>query len=434
MFDILRDVTSVSKLSTVFLFLLFGQFPFVVFLYRSQLESSHSSYSYNANYYKTLTSEMTGTIWQGVHSKGQSAISIQFIKRAVQDFVRNLESNDEGIKDEDEYNGVIDDLTSFLQDKIGEDVIDTDFIPTPSVVHNFSANTPDCSIDPPKLVGYMSIDVNKSTGPDEFDAIHKKSPALKSGGRWSPAYCKPRSRVAIIIPFRDRTEHLKYFLMYMHKILQRQEIEYQIYVVNQVDANPFNRAKLLNVGFIEALKQYDWECFVFHDVDLILENDKCLYRCPEMPRHMSVAIDKYKYRLPYYSIFGGITSMTVEHMVALNGYSNRYWGWGGEDDDMFARVRSANFKILRPPPNLARYKMIKHLRESTNVNNPDRFRLLKAAMERMSSDGLNSLTYTVKEIHSEWTHTMIDVDLGAQEKVDLPSKGGKAEVKMNFRI
>lgn len=41
MFDILRDVTSVSKLSTVFLFLLFGQFPFVVFLYRSQLESSH---------------------------------------------------------------------------------------------------------------------------------------------------------------------------------------------------------------------------------------------------------------------------------------------------------------------------------------------------------------------------------------------------------
>lgn len=61
---------------------------------------------------------MTGTIWQGVHSKGQSAISIQFIKRAVQDFVRNLESNDEGIKDEDEYNGVIDDLTSFLQDKV----------------------------------------------------------------------------------------------------------------------------------------------------------------------------------------------------------------------------------------------------------------------------------------------------------------------------
>lgn len=54
----------------------------------------------------------------------------------------------------------------------------------------------------------------------------------------------------------------------MHKTLQRQELDYQIFVVNQVDNNPFNRAKLLNVGFMEALKMYDWECFVFHDVDL----------------------------------------------------------------------------------------------------------------------------------------------------------------------
>ena len=54
----------------------------------------------------------------------------------------------------------------------------------------------------------------------------------------------------------------------MHSILQRQEIEYQIFVINQVGTDPFNRAKLLNVGFMEALKLYDWECFVFHDVDL----------------------------------------------------------------------------------------------------------------------------------------------------------------------
>ena len=67
---------------------------------------------------------------------------------------------------------------------------------------------------------------------------------------------------------RNRDEHLRYFLEYMHKILQRQELEYQIFVINQVGNDPFNRAKLLNVGFIEALKLYDWDCFVFHDVDL----------------------------------------------------------------------------------------------------------------------------------------------------------------------
>ena len=46
------------------------------------------------------------------------------------------------------------------------------------------------------------------------------------------------------------------------------ELEYQIFIVNQVGEDPFNRAKLLNVGFMEALKLYDWQCFVFHDVDL----------------------------------------------------------------------------------------------------------------------------------------------------------------------
>jgi len=61
---------------------------------------------------------MTGTIWQGVHSNGKSEISIQFIKRAVQNFVRKLESNDEGIKDEIEYNGVVEDLTLFLQERV----------------------------------------------------------------------------------------------------------------------------------------------------------------------------------------------------------------------------------------------------------------------------------------------------------------------------
>ena len=46
-----------------------------------------------------------------------------------------------------------------------------------------------------------------------------------------------------------------------------------------------------------------------------------------------------------------------------------------------------------------------------------------------------SLSYTVKEIHSEWTHTMIDVDLGEPEKVDAPAgHQGKAEVNMNLRI
>ena len=35
--------------------------------------------------------------------------------------------------------------------------------------------------------------------------------------------------------------------------------------------------------------------------------------------------------------------------------SNRYWGWGGEDDDMSKRVTGSGLKITRYPVDIARY-------------------------------------------------------------------------------
>jgi hypothetical protein len=36
---------------------------------------------------------------------------------------------------------------------------------------------------------------------------------------------------------------------------------------------------LMNIGFVEALKIYDYQCFIFHDVDLIPENDNNCTGC-----------------------------------------------------------------------------------------------------------------------------------------------------------
>ena len=48
-------------------------------------------------------------------------------------------------------------------------------------------------------------------------------------------------------------------------------LDYGVFVVEQFGAasDPFNRAMLFNVGAAEALRQHDYQCFVFHDVDLV---------------------------------------------------------------------------------------------------------------------------------------------------------------------
>jgi len=57
---------------------------------------------------------------------------------------------------------------------------------------------------------------------------------LDIGGSWEPALCVARHRIAIIVPFRDREEHLQAFLNLIHPMLQRQLLQYTIFVAEQV--------------------------------------------------------------------------------------------------------------------------------------------------------------------------------------------------------
>ncbi len=59
------------------------------------------------------------------------------------------------------------------------------------------------------------------------------------GGHFKPAVCVARRRVAIIVPCRDREKILRAFLLHMHPLLQRQQIEYRIFVVEQVSLSHF---------------------------------------------------------------------------------------------------------------------------------------------------------------------------------------------------
>lgn len=74
--------------------------------------------------------------------------------------------------------------------------------------------------------------------------------------------------------------------------------------------------------------------------------------------------------MPYKDIFGGVSALSKQQMIKVNGFSNVYWGWGGEDDDMSARIRHYGYKIARYPAKIARYTMLTHKKETPN---PERY-------------------------------------------------------------
>lgn len=56
---------------------------------------------------------------------------------------------------------------------------------------------------------------------------------LESGGNYQPNKCQSKHKVAIVVPYRNREQHLSIFLRYIHPFLQRQQINYTLIVVEQ---------------------------------------------------------------------------------------------------------------------------------------------------------------------------------------------------------
>jgi len=175
-------------------------------------------------------------------------------------------------------------------------------------------------------------------------------------GCYSPSHCKVRQRLAIIVPYRERSNEIDQFVVYMHQFLQKQHREYCITFAEQHDKGQFNRAKLLNAGFDWHLteehpywkqKNVKPDCFIFHDIDLLPEDLRNLYGCfGYKAHHMADKIDTYKYETQYIPghiiSSGGVTAVSYSNYKAINGHPNRYWGFGYEDQDAAVRYVKYN--------------------------------------------------------------------------------------------
>jgi N-terminal region of glycosyl transferase group 7 len=69
------------------------------------------------------------------------------------------------------------------------------------------------------------------TWPDLYTTVGRQ---MLIGGEWRPPGCTAITRLAVIIPCRDRDQHLRILLRHLIPILQRQQVHFRIFVVEQV--------------------------------------------------------------------------------------------------------------------------------------------------------------------------------------------------------
>jgi hypothetical protein len=156
-------------------------------------------------------------------------------------------------------------------------------------------------------------------------------------------------KLGIIVPYRNRDEQLKKFKRLITRYLERTGIPFEIIIVHQDDAKQFNRGMLLNIGF-KCAKNLNCDYVVFHDVDMIpIHVD---YSYSEHPVHLATGFKttpNEETREIFDEYFGGVTLFPVDVFEKINGYSNKYWGWGYEDTDLLYRCfkKDVNLNTLK---------------------------------------------------------------------------------------
>jgi hypothetical protein len=224
--------------------------------------------------------------------------------------------------------------------------------------------------------GRAMVDLSLQNG------THCAYPPLKSGNH----------RLAVIVPFRDgctkdsqgggRQKNLEEFVPYMTEFLGQQHLDFEIFVVEQVQKGAFNKGFLFNTGFLLAERDFDY--VALHDVDQVPEVAENSYAYPEgnVPWHLCVATSRKKYQQAYAGMVGGVLLMKREHYQAINGFSNTYWSWGQEDDDMFNRIRGILGGIKRPTAAVGRYRSLDHPRVQ-GLTETSRFRKQRGELMSM---------------------------------------------------
>ncbi|XP_065196896.1 beta-1,4-galactosyltransferase 4-like [Sycon ciliatum] len=244
-----------------------------------------------------------------------------------------------------------------------------------------------------------------------------------------------KSRVAILVPYRNRGEQLATFIPAIYRFLSRQDIEFEIFIVNQLGTAKFNRGALLNIGYVEAnrdrARDERFDCVALHDIDLIPVHDGNSYDCGRWPRvkawQLSTAIDIHYWRLPAGDADGGVNLVQAGAFEEANGFNNRFYGWGGEDNDFKRRLQSVSGGFEKRSAATGRYCAIRKAHRKSKQVADDRFALLRN-YQALLVEGVATIKYRLLRRADLRLYTMVDVELWQHEDEE---RTGRADTETN---
>lgn len=216
--------------------------------------------------------------------------------------------------------------------------------------------------------------------------------------------------LTIIVPYRNREMHLKKFIPHMNNFLKN-KINYNLVIVEQNNDKPFNRAKLLNVGFLENQES---NYFCFHDIDMLPTDENCNYEFVDGVCKLSYYVSQFNFAPRPDTELGGVTLIDKQSFIKVNGYSNEYWGWGVEDEDFATRCRMRNipFSVRK-----GKYLSLFHKPNGDTYGDaPSVFTIknrkyYKSLNNNLFDSGINNIDYKIIEKNKNNDFTLIKADI-----------------------
>lgn len=214
----------------------------------------------------------------------------------------------------------------------------------------------------------------------------------------------------IIIPYRDRQVHLDCLLSQ----LQRYFAHLPICVVEQADRGTWNKGLLFNAAVTELGQECGY--FILHDVDFI-PDPSVNYAPTDIPCLLSTECSQFNYTHLYPTFFGGVVGIPSDAYYLINGFSNKFKGYGGEDDLLYNSFIQKGIQPIKCNGN--RFENFVHpkpdIRPGTAFYNTSDYQnnLKLAVSPRDFNEGLSTSIYKVISIvlqSSTIMHLKIDTN------------------------